>query len=89
LESVCRGNSTEGSNPSLSANYILIVIESAGNNFSAYSPDLPGWVATGATREETERRMYEAIQLHVEGLIEDKQPVPVSTSFAEYVVVSV
>ena len=65
----------------------LIVIESAGNNFSAYSPDLPGCVATGATREETERRMYEAIQLHVEGLREDKQPVPTSTSFAEYVVV--
>ena len=43
---------------------------------------------TGATREETERRMYEAIQMHVEGLIDDKQPVPASTSFAEYVVVS-
>ena len=65
----------------------LIVIENAGNNFSAYSPDLPGCVATGSTREETERRMYEAIQLHIEGLVEDKQPVPASTSFAEYVVV--
>ena len=65
----------------------LIVIESAGKSFSAYSPDLPGCVATGATREETERRMYEAIELHVEGLREDKQPVPPSTSFAEYVVI--
>lgn len=65
----------------------LIVIESAGNNFSAYSPDLPGCVATGATREETERRMYEAVQMHVEGLIEDKQPVPSSSSVAEYIVV--
>jgi predicted RNase H-like HicB family nuclease len=64
----------------------LIVIESAGKNFSAYSPDLPGCVGTGATREETERRMYETIELHVEGLREDKQPVPPSTSFAEYVV---
>ena len=64
----------------------LIVIEQAAENFSAYSPDLPGCVATGVTREETERRMYEAIQLHIEGLGEDKQPVPVSTSFAEYVV---
>lgn len=67
----------------------LIVIESAGKNFSAYSPDLPGCVATGATREETERRMYEAVELHVEGLRQDKQPVPPSTSFAEYVVVRV
>ena len=66
----------------------LIVIERAGSNFSAYSPDLPGCVATGATREETEHRMYEAIRMHVDGLVEDKLPVPASTSFAEYVVVS-
>lgn len=66
----------------------LIVIERAGDNYSAYSPDLPGCVATGATREETERRMYEAIQFHIEGLIEDKLPVPESTSFAEFVVVA-
>ena len=66
----------------------LIVIENAGKNLSAYSPDLPGCVATGSTREETERRMYEAIQMPVEGLIEDRQPVPPSTSFAEFVVVS-
>lgn len=65
----------------------LIVIETTGGNFSAYSPDLPGCVATGATREQTERRMYEAIQMHVDGLIEDKLPIPASTSFAEYVVV--
>ncbi len=65
----------------------LIVIEQAEGNCSAYSPDLPGCVSTGATREETERRMYEAIQLHVEGLVEDGLPVPLSTSFAECVVV--
>jgi predicted RNase H-like HicB family nuclease len=64
----------------------LIIIEKAGDSFSAYSPDLPGCVATGATREETERRMHQAIELHIEGLIEDEQPVPQSTSFAEYVV---
>ena len=54
----------------------LIVIENAGNNFSAYSPDLPGCVASGATREETERQMYEAIQMHVEGL----KPIRVASS---------
>jgi predicted RNase H-like HicB family nuclease len=64
----------------------LIVIENAGANFSAYSPDLPGCVAVGETREETERNMYEAIQLHLEGLREDGLPVPPSHSFAEYVV---
>lgn len=65
----------------------LIVIERAENNYSAYSPDLPGCVATGATREEAEKNMHEAIKMHVEGLIEDKRPVPESNSFAEYVVV--
>lgn len=65
----------------------LIVIENEGSNFSAYSPDLPGCVATGTTREETERNMYDAIQFHIEGLREDGFPIPSSDSFAEYVVV--
>jgi predicted RNase H-like HicB family nuclease len=65
----------------------LIVIENAGQNFSAYSPDLPGCVATGATQEETERNMYEAIQMHIDGLVEDGLPIPQSTAVAEYLVV--
>lgn len=65
----------------------LIVIEKAEGNYSAYSPDLPGCIATGANREETERNMHEAIEMHVRGLIEDNLPVPESTSFAEYVAV--
>jgi predicted RNase H-like HicB family nuclease len=65
----------------------LIVIEEAGQNFSAYSPDLPGCVATGDTREETERNMYEAIQMHLEGLREDGLPIPSSTAVAEYMLV--
>jgi predicted RNase H-like HicB family nuclease len=65
----------------------LIVIEKANGNYSAYSPDLPGCVATGATREEAERNMHEAIELHVKGLLDDNLPVPDSNSFAEYVAV--
>jgi len=65
----------------------LIVIEKAGKNYSAYSPDLPGCVATGATREKAEKRMHEAIELHVKGLIEDGLPVPRSRSSATYVAV--
>ena len=67
----------------------LIVIENAGTNFSAYSPDLPGCVATGDSREETEKNMYEAIQMHLEGLREDGLPIPVSEAVAEYLVVGV
>ena len=65
----------------------LIVIEKAGKNYSAYSPDLPGCVATGSTREEAEERMHEAIELHVKGLIEDGLPIPKSRSSAAYVAV--
>ncbi len=65
----------------------LVVIEKAEANYSAYSPDLPGCVATGASREEAEKNMHEAIEMHVRGLVEDNLPIPESTSFAEYVAV--
>jgi len=65
----------------------LIVVEDAGQSYSAYSPELPCCVATGNTRDEAERNMYEAIQLHIEGLREDGLPIPSSTAIAEYVVV--
>lgn len=65
----------------------LVVIEKTKNNYSAYSPDLPGCVATGETVEETEKNMYEAIDLHIQGMIEDNMTIPESTSIAEYVVV--
>jgi len=65
----------------------LIVIEKAKNNYSAYSPDLPGCVATGKARKEAEKNMHEAIQLHLEGLREEGLSIPKQTSFAEYVAV--
>ena len=65
----------------------LIVIEKAKNNYSAYSPDLPGCAATGKTREEAEMNMHEAVSLHARGLAEDGMPIPESGSFAEYVAV--
>jgi len=65
----------------------LVVIEKAGSNYTAYSPDLPGCVATGATRDEVERNMHEAIEMHVCGLREDGLTVPESVSFAEYVAI--
>jgi len=66
----------------------LVVIEKANNNYSAYSPDLPGCVATGSTREEAEKNIYEAIEMHVQGLLEDNLSVPESESFAEYVAIA-
>ena len=53
-----------------------VVIERAPTNYAAYVPDLPGCVATGATREEVERNIREAIALHLQGLREDNLPIP-------------
>jgi len=62
-----------------------IVIEKADGNLSAYVPDLPGCVATGATLEEVEGQIREAIQFHIDGLREDGEPVPPPSSRVEYV----
>jgi predicted RNase H-like HicB family nuclease len=66
----------------------LIVIEKANDNYSAYSPDLPGCVATGKTRKKVIRNMHEAVEMHVRGLVENKLPIPQSHSFAEYIAVT-
>lgn len=60
------------------------VIESAENNFSAHVPDLPGCVATGATVEEPENLIREAIEFHLEGLRADNQPITPASCRADY-----
>jgi predicted RNase H-like HicB family nuclease len=62
-----------------------VVIEKAGENYSAYVPDLPGCVATGATVAEVEAEIRAAIRFHIEGLEADGLLVPAPTSMAEYV----
>jgi predicted RNase H-like HicB family nuclease len=65
-----------------------IVIEDAGGNYSAYVPDLPGCVATGATIQETESAIREAIEFHLDGLRSDNLPIPQASSRVEYVEVA-
>jgi predicted RNase H-like HicB family nuclease len=66
-----------------------IVVEDAGTNLGAYVPDLPGCIATGATKEKVEQLIREAIELHLEGMVEDGLPIPEPTSQVEYVEVNV
>ena len=66
----------------------LMVIEPTLTGFSAYSPDLPGCASTGATREEVEQNMQEAIALHLEGLREEGYPVPEPSTSSAYVEVT-
>ena len=62
-----------------------IVIEKAEGNYSAYVPDLPGCVATGATVPEVEAQIREAIAFHVEGMREEGLAVPPPQSQVEYI----
>ena len=54
----------------------LVIVEEGPNNCSAYSPDVPGCIATGATREETISNMRDAIAFHLDGLRQEGEPVP-------------
>jgi len=65
----------------------LIIIEKAEHNYAVYSPDLPGCIATGKTKEEAEKNMQSAVQMHVQGLVEDGLPIPEPQSTAGYVAV--
>jgi len=62
-----------------------VVIEKAVKNYSAYVPDLPGCVATGATLEEVEREIKEAIRFHLDGMRQDGEPIPKPSAVCEYV----
>ena len=62
----------------------LVIIEKGSQSYGAYSPDLPGCVAIGDTLEEVGKNMREAIIMHLQGMIEDHEPIPTSQTTAEY-----
>jgi predicted RNase H-like HicB family nuclease len=63
----------------------LIVIEKTGTGYSAYSPDIPGCVATGATRDQAEHEMRSAIAFHIEGLKSEGMALPMPHSSSSYI----
>lgn len=65
-----------------------VVIENSGTNFSAYVPDLPGCVATGASVEETEKNIRATIEFHLDGMRDDGTPIPPPSSRVDYVEVA-
>jgi predicted RNase H-like HicB family nuclease len=69
----------------LSDQYLILIEGGPPSNYSAWSPDLPGCAATGATIEECEAQMREAIAFHVEGLTEDGDPIPEGSGPGVYV----
>lgn len=63
-------------------NKYLVIFEETKTGYSAYVPDLPGCIATGRSKDETEKNIYEAIQFHLEGLKEEKLAIPQNRSEA-------
>ena len=63
----------------------LVVVERTGTGFSAYSPDLPGCVATARTQADVEREMAEAVRFHLDGLRAEGLEVPEPQSTSTYV----
>jgi len=66
---------------------VLVIIESGEDNLSAYSPDIPGCVATGDTYEEVLQNMTDAIQMHLEGLSEAGEKLPETFSMATHIAI--
>ncbi len=64
----------------------VVLFEKSKDGYSAYVPDLPGCVAFGDTKEETEELIYEAIKFHIEGMEKDNQSVPPSVVESEIMV---
>ena len=68
-------------------NYVVIY-EKSGTGWAAYVPDLPGVVTTGATKTEVRSLIQEAIEFHLDGLREDRLPIPEPSSEAEVISIS-
>ena len=65
----------------------VIIVEQGETSFGAYVPDLPGCVAVGETRDETMKLIAEAVEMHIENLRENGEPVPSPRSFVEKIAV--
>ena len=64
----------------------LIIVEKAKAGYSAYSPDILGCIATGRTKREAEKNIFEAINFHLEGMLSEGLPLPKNTSNSEMLV---
>jgi len=67
---------------------LLVVVEQTAAGYSAYSPDLPGCIATGSSHGDVEQRMREAIELQLEGLRAEGEDLPQPHTYATVVEVA-
>ena len=67
---------------------LLVIVEQSATGYSAYSPDVPGCIATGSSHSDVEQRMREAIELHLEGLRAEGEDLPQPHTYATVVEVA-
>jgi predicted RNase H-like HicB family nuclease len=53
-----------------------VIIEKENKSYGAYVPDLPGCVAIAESESEVIELIREAIELHLESILEDSLPIP-------------
>lgn len=63
----------------------LVIVEKAGNNYSAYIPDIPGCVATGKTQGKAHKELIKVFKMHLKGMEEDGLSIPKPAAEAEYI----
>ena len=66
----------------------LVVIEKTQTCYSAYSPDVLGCVSTGETLEEVNQNMQEAIEFHINVLIEEGLEIPKPSTYSAHIEVA-
>ena len=66
----------------------LVIFEKTKTGYSSYVPDLPGCISTGSNKEEVEKNIYEAIELHLEGLKEDGIDIPEPKTESEMLIMN-
>jgi predicted RNase H-like HicB family nuclease len=64
-----------------------VIYEKTGTGYSAYVPDLPGCIAAGSSLQQVTELMRDAIEMHLEGMREDGDPIPEPTTVADYIAV--
>lgn len=65
-----------------------VIYEKGKSGYGAYVPDLPGCVAVGKSLPRVQRLIREAVELHIEAMREDGDPIPKPTSRSEYITVN-
>ena len=65
--------------------YAVIYERASDGGCGAYIPDLPGCVALGETLEETRRLIQEAVEMHLEAMRADGDPIPEPTTVSKYI----